>query len=365
MGKIVAALTLGWIPILALPAWAQRGPGGGGPGRGGFGPGFGPSEFTTPTIDWYPSLEAARNGDRLPADPGGDGAARLERWARRFGFEPVPKKYIFVYIRPAVEEKDPTEFNNMDLVTASRREWAFVKMDLDREHPHQKAWGVRSAPFCVTLDMKGNEILKTNSVSIDALRNLIRNTPEVIARFEAKLKIDFQRALEALKADEARGVKALIEIAQIPKVGYKEITDAQAALAEAAETAFRNCELVESVSPEQGIAYLEEIVKIYRLTPPGVRAEIRIARLEHHREAVPNAIQRLQKILKYDPRLVKKEIDEAASVLGEISREGETRIAAALTGNRAEAREALRRIGRDYAGTEAGRRALEEARKLE
>lgn len=365
MTKTAAALAGGLALILASPAWAQRGPGGGGPGRGG--PGFGPSDFTAPTIDWYPSIEAAKGGDRLPvpADPGGEAAGRLERWARRFGFEPVPKKFIFVYVRPPSEEKDPSEFNNNDLVTASRREWAFVKMDFDREHPQQKAWGIKAVPFCVTLDMRGNEILRANSVSIEALRGLIRNSPETLARFEAKLKIDFQRAIEALKADEARGVKALIEIAQIPKVGYKEITDAQAALAEAAETAFRNCELVESTSPEQGIAYLEEIVKIYRLTPPGVRAEVRIARLDHHREAVQAAIQRLLKILKYDARVVKKEIDEAAAALGEISREGETRIAAALTGNRSEARDGLRRIARDYSGTEAGRRAVEEARKLD
>ena len=363
MNKTAGAMAAGFALILAFPAWAQRGPGRGGPARGG--PGFGPSEFTTPTIDWYPSIEAARSADRPPIELPGDAEERLQRLARRFGFEAVPKKYIFVYVRPPSEEKDPPEFNNNDLVTASRREWAFVKMDFDREHPQQKAWGVRGAPFCVTLDMRGNEILKTNSLAIDALRGLLRNTPEVLTRFEAKLKIDYQRALEALKADEPRGIKALLEIAQIPKVGYKEITDAQAALAEASEAAFRNCELVESVSPEQGIAYLEEIVKLYRLTSPGVRAEVRIARLEHHREAVQAAIQRLLKILKYDARVVKKEIDEAAAVLGEISREGETRIAAALTGNRSEAREGLRRIARDYAGTEAGRRAAEEARKLD
>lgn len=363
MSKTAAALAAGLALILTSPAWAQRGPGGGGPGRGG--PGFGPSDFFTPTIDWYPSIEAAKGAERL-AEPADEAAAgRLDRWARRFGFEPVPKKFIFVYVRPPSDEKDPSEFNNNDLVTASRREWAFVKMDFDREHPQQKAWGIKTVPFCVTLDMRGNDILRSNSISIDALRSLIRNTPETLARFESKLKIDFQRALEALKTDEARGIKALIEIAQIPKVGYKEITDAQTALAEAAEAVFRNSELIESVSPDQGIAYLEEIVKTYRLTSPGVRAEIRIARLEHHREAIQTAIHRLLKILKYDPRMVKKEIDEAAAVLGEISREGETRMAAALTGNRSEAREALRRIARDYAGTEAGRRAVEEARKLD
>ncbi len=326
--------------------------------------GFGPDGFGQPSIFWFPSIESAmgRGGERQ-ADP--DNPDPMERFARGFGFEPVQKKYIFVYVRAVADDKDPTVFNNTEFVTASLREWAFVKMDFDREHPHQKNWGLAGPPACVTLDMHGNDWLKTNHLSIDALRGLVRNTPEVIARFETKLKIDFQRAVEALKADEARGVKALIGVASLNKVGYKEITDAQAALAEAAETWFKNAELLESATFEQAIAYLEEMVKLYRNTSPGVRAEVRIGRLENKRDSVPAAVQRLGKVLKYDARFLRREIDEAASLLEEISREGEAKIAAALAGGRAEARDALRKIARDYAGTAAGKRAIEELRNLE
>jgi hypothetical protein len=311
-------------------------------------------------------VEAALGrGGAAPAEAGADPAPGERRRPRFVGFDPVPKKYVFVYIRTALEDRDPATFNNNDIIQASWREWAFVKMDFDKEQPHQKAWGIRGAPVCLTLDLHGNDILRANAVSIDIVRGLLRNTPDEILRFEAKLKMDFQRALEALKTDDARGVKLLIDIAALNRIGYKEITDAQAALAETSEAAFRNCDLMESVGPEQAIAYLEEMVRLYRMTSPGVRAEVRIARLENLRENVAAALQRLQKVSKYDARFLRKEIEEAQALAAEIAREGEAKISAALTGNRAEARESLRKIARDYSGTEAGRRAADEARKLD
>ncbi len=366
MSKTMAMLAAVLSLALASEAWAQRGGGGGGGrGGGGFGDGFGAG----PTVNWFPSIEAAmaRGGERPPA-PAADPdrpAPDPDRWARRFGFEPVAKKYVLVYVRMVSEEKDPGAFNNTDVIRASYAEWAFVKMDFDREHPYQKAWGLRAPPACVTLDLHGNDILKTNVISAETVRGLLRNTPEAIQAFETKLKLDFQRAVEALKTDEARGVKALIEIAALVRVGYKEITDAQAALAEASEASFKNCEILESASLDQAIAYLEELVRLYRITSPGVRAEVRIARLENARQNVQAAVQRLNKILKYDPRILRKEIDEAGTALGDVSHEGETKITAALSGNRSEARDSLRKVARDYAGTEAGKRAADEARKLD
>jgi hypothetical protein len=359
---LAAVLTL----ALASQAWAQRGGGGGG-GGGGFGPGVG--EFGRQAgIDWIPSIDAALGrGGAAPTEGGAGGdAERADRRARRFmGFDPVPKKYVFVYIRTPMEDRDPATFNNTDIIQASWREWAFVKMDFDKEQANQKAWGIRGAPVCLTLDLHGNDILRANVVSVEAVRGLLRNTPDEILRFEAKLKVDFQRALEALKTDEARGVKGLIDIAALNRVGYKEITDAQSALVETSEATFKNCDLMESVGPEQAIAYLEEMVRLYKLTSPGVRAEVRIARMENLRENVAAALQRIQKVSKYDARFLRKEIEEAQALAAEIAREGEAKISAALTGNRAEARESLRKIAREYSGTEAGRRAADEARKLD
>ncbi len=366
MRKMTAALAAVFSLVLAAEAAAQRGPGGGGPGRGpggfGDGDGFGPMR----TIYWFPSIETVVNAANRPQpQPGAGGEERP--WERFFrpGGNAAGKRYIFVYVRPVSEAREPAEFNNGDLITASHAEWAFVKMDFDREHPYQKAWGVSRPPACVTLDIHGNEFLKTSYLTIESLRGLIRNTPDAIMRFEAKLKTDFQRAIDALKSDETRGVKALIEIAALNKVGYKEISDAQTALAETAEASFKNCDLVESVGLDQAIAYLDDLARLYKGTGPSLRAEVRIARLEHLKDSVQAAIQRLLKVLKNDPRIMAREMDEANAMMAQISRTGEEKIAAALTGNRAEARNSLRQIARDYSGTEAGRRATEEARKLD
>jgi lipopolysaccharide biosynthesis regulator YciM len=200
-------------------------------------------------------------------------------------------------------------------------------------------------------------------MSIDGLRNLIRNTPELIMRFEMKLRSDYQKAVESLKTDEAKGVKGLMDVASTGKVGYPEIKEAQSKLIEAADSSFRNCELAEAVGPDYGIDYLEDLVKVYKATAPGVRAEVRIARLERARENVQAAIARLQKVLKYDARLLRSELDDANRVLGEISQDGEAKIQAALAaGKSAGTKELLKKLAKDYAGTEAGKHAADEAK---
>lgn len=339
-----AALGL-WVLSLwwASPAWAQ--------GRGtDFGDRFN-------RIEWYPSLEKAMTPGEI--------SEFERRRLMRLGLEPQEKKYIFVYVRPPLETREPDIFNGTEFVQASHGPWAFVKMDFDKDNPHLKAWGIRSAPSCVGCDIYGNDFARTAAISIDQLRRILLSTPQLVAAYEQKLRQEFARASELAKTDEARAIKAFADIVLGGRTGYREVGEAQTRLTELGEAALRRAELGESVSPEAGIEALEEVVRAFRTTPPGVRAEIRIARWENERGNPTAAIQRLNQILKYDGKLLKAEQEAASRLLEEISRAGEAKLELALTGDRAAAREAARKIARDYAGTEAGRRAAEAARRLE
>ena len=80
--------------------------------------------------------------------------------------------------------------------------------------------------------------------------------------------------------------------------------------------------------------------------------------------AVQLAIKSLVKVSKLDPLKYRREIATAELELGEISREGETKIAQAAENDRATAREELRKLMKEYEGTEAGKRAAEQYRRL-
>lgn len=304
-------------------------------------------------IRWYPSVESVG---------GGAGMDELERRRlRAFGQEPSEKKYIFVYIRPITEDKEPNEFSQFaDALNASREAWGFVKMDFDKENPHQKAWGIKGAPACVGCDLFGNDFFKMGAASTDAIRNILKGTPEAVARYEGRLKSDYTKAMDTLKLDEDRAAKLFVEIVAGGKKGYKEVTESQAKLGELTENALRKGDLASAVSPETGIEYLEDLVKTYKSSAPGVRAEISIAVLDHARGNAQPAIQRLQKIQKYAQ---KPELDAAAKALEEVSKAGDQRIdAALLLPDKAQAKEAVRKLAKDYAGTEAGRRAADSTR---
>ncbi|HEV3029935.1 MAG TPA: hypothetical protein VG457_20315 [Planctomycetota bacterium] len=335
-----------WTPIfiLGLAALAEA-QAGGGLGRMG------------ERIPWYPSIEKVTGGDILltPAE---------RRRLKATGQEPSDKKYIFVYIRPLNEDKEPNEFSTCrDALDAARSNWAFVKMDIDKDNVYQKAWGIRSAPACLGCDLFGNEFVKVPAVSVDTIRRVIASTPEQVANYEARLKADFAKATDILKSDEERGMKLLVDVCVAGKNGYKETADAQKTLNELSESVFKKGELASAVSPEAGSEYFDELVKLYRSTAPGVRAEVSLALLEHARGNVQAAIQRLLKVSKSDPRLLKAEIESAGRALDEISKAGDVKVEAALAGpDKAFAKDAVRRLAKEYAGTDAGRHAAEAAK---
>jgi len=167
-----------------------------------------------------------------------------------------------------------------------------------------------------------------------------------------------------LKTDEEKGLKLLVDVCLSAKNGYKESAEASKTLNELTESVFKKGELACAVSPEAGTEYFDELVKVFRTTAPGVRAEVSLALLEHARGNVAAAIQRLLKIQKIDSRLLKAEVETAGKALEEISRAGDAKIEAALTGpDKALAKEALRKLAKEYAGTDAAKHATAEAAK--
>lgn len=310
-------------------------------------------------IYWFTTIEDAvqfsARADALPPRP------LLGRPAMRR----IEKKYIFVYVHPEKEEKEPNAFANTDIQTASRNEWCFVKLAFDKENPLLRAWNVKAAPAVVGLDIQANDFIMSNNLTAAAVRGFMKALPDHIAKYEVKLKSDFARAEAALKSDPNKGIKLLVEIVLQGKTGYKEATDAAAKLQEVADESFKKCEIAESVSPDDGIKFLEEMVKVYGATPPGAQAEIRIAKIERGRNNIGVAIARLVKVTKYESKLLKKETMTASLALDEISKDAEAKITAALGLGRAEAREALKKIAKEYANTDAGKRATEELKKLE
>jgi hypothetical protein len=312
-----------------------------------------------------------RDRERIPWVRGGidravsGGADALspqeKRRLKAQGAEPSDKKYIFVYIRGTKEETtEPREVANCaDAVDAARSAWLFVLVDFDAENVWQKSWGIKSGPACLGCDIYGNDFVKLPGLSIDIIRTVIKSTPDQVQKYEAKLKYDFQKASDTVKTDEDKGAKLFVDICLFGKTGYKEVGESHTKLTELTENSLRKVELATAVSPEMGVDYLEDLVKIYRVTSPGVKAEVMLALLEHARGNVQPAVQRLLKILKYDVRTLKAEIELAQKALDEISRAGDLKIEAALAGDKAVAKEILRKLAKDYAGTEAAKHAAD------
>jgi hypothetical protein len=344
--KIKVVASLAFVLAISAQAFAQKGGGKGGAG-GEFGPGAN-------KIRWSNNVDAPPTEDPL--------TARLRKMQ---GLDPVEKKYMLVYIRPIAETEDPNSFSSADIVKLSHEAWVFVKMDYDKDNPHQKTWGVKGAPMVLGCDLHTNDFIRTTSVAVDALRRITGGLPEAIQRYELKLKADFAKANELLKTDDSKAMKIFVDIVADGKKGYKEVDDSATKVGEYGEIALRKSDLPESVSPEAGADYLDDVSKTFKGTVTGVQAEIRLARIDHERGNIQAAILRLAAILKLDPRLLKAEIENAARALEEISRAGEAKVELAATGDKSLAKETLRKLAKDYAGTEAGKRAVDASRKFE
>lgn len=230
------------------------------------------------------------------------------------------KKYLFVYVRTPQETQEPNFFGNIDIVNASQSDWAFIALEIRKDDPWQKSWGIQKAPSMIGCDIHGNAFAANTSINLLTVRNLLRTVPDAVARYLATLKADFAASMAAFKNDPARGAKGLVHIAVDGKRGYKEVDDAVSRLREIAADELKQAELAESVGPDAGIEFLEKLVKTYLESPPGVLAEIRIAKLEVVRGNAEAALRRLDRIAGYDARLVGPEIKEAAKLYSEIAK---------------------------------------------
>jgi hypothetical protein len=285
-------------------------------GKGGKGGKFGPEDldrFMT-RLHWYPSLEKAVTADSDEVDK-----ALRKTFQRDDGAD---KKYILVYVRPVGEDREPGEFQNPDVTAAAQGSWRFVRMDFDKDNAHIKAWGFKGAPALVACDIKGNDFMKSPVLSNDQIKRVLGGTPEMIQRYEQKIRADFASALKLLPTDEGRAVKLLGEIIAGGKQGYKEVAEAHAKLNEQAQASFRRGELAESAGFDAGVEYYDDLARIYKGTPPGARAEVRAARLDHERGQTRRAVERLQAVLKLDLRVFKTEMEEAQKALDEVSKAG-------------------------------------------
>ena len=247
-------------------------------------------------IDWIRSLGRALERDRSGRD------------------KPKKDRYLLVYVRPPGEVREPGAFLLDVLTAASEGRWTFVLMNFDRRNSWQQTWGVRKAPAVVGCDAHGNAFHSLPRITMDGLKSIIHRVPDSIRRYRASLKIEYSRSLKLLQTNRERGVRRLVEFARQGKTGYPEVNKAYHKLRELAAPALRRADLAESVSPDDGAEYLQYLIGLYGSTPPGVRAEIRMARLDHAQGRVQEAVFRLQNVLRHKPRRLRKELNDAAAL---------------------------------------------------
>jgi hypothetical protein len=275
------------------------------------------------------------------------------------------RRLLFVYVAPASDPGDPTVFRNPD-VQAAAETFVPVKIIFDKEHPDLKEYRVASAPAILCCDRYGNEVARGTSLSVDVVRGLIRTAPDAAAKLEAHVRSLGARVEEAERSGErARILKACADVIRTGKRGFPEIAAAAKKLDALAEPEFAKVDLAASVDARTAIEQFERIAKEFAGTPPAVRAEVRIAELENGRGSAAAAVARLQKASVAASPAFEAVAKEARETLDRVVREGIDRVAEAEKLPREQAREALRKLQKEYAGTEAGKSAGQALRRTE
>ncbi len=310
----------------ALDAWAQGGRG----GRDG-------------RIDWHESVP----------DPGGVTKGQA-------------KRFVLIYVRTAEEASDPTEFRNSDIVQASQGAFTFVKLAYDKESAETKEYRIPSAPMLIGCDKWGNEVTRQMGVDIVKLRAIIQSVPDLVAKLEATIKAASAKMDEAAKrGDRAATVKACLDVLKLARRGYPELEAATKKIESLAAEEFKKVEIAASVDDAKAVEVLETIVKDFAGAAPAAAAEIQMAQFENRAGSIAAAIGRLLKVVK---SAFKKESEEAQKAIEAISAEGLEKVATAqqfAAQDKDKAREQLRKLQKDYAGTEASRKALEALKAIE
>lgn len=325
---------IAWACVLSLstPAFAQ---GGGGPGGGGGGRGRGTR------VEWAADMDAAM------------------RQAKE------KNAYLFIFVKNAAD-KDPTEFNNADLDAISKQGGViFVKLNFSKEDEWIKQWKVQAAPMILGCDRHGNDYNRAASTNIDKIRGILDALPALVQKYEAKLKSEYGKFQEALKTQQnAKIGKALADLLPVLKKGYKETDETLAKMKEIEGAEVKKIEQGGKGDAEIELEWLKEMLADFKNTPLAAEAELRLAKIEKEKD--PQAglarVKRVQKLegLGYPPK-----VEAATALLGEITADGEARVAEAVKLDKAAAKEALRKLVKDYAGTDAAKRASEALKSVE
>jgi len=322
-----------------------NGPGGGGPPGPGGGMGGNRDNETKP-IQWVDSLDAAI--DRAQTSQAGE-------------------KYIFFYVSPVGEAKDPVAFSAKEFVDASTTNWVFAKRTFDKDDAKLKKMKVTGAPSIYGLDKYGNVFPRASVVSTDSIRAILKATPDQVGKFKKELTADWDRAKAA--PDDAKAVRPCVEVAACGKTGYPEIDEAFKRLREIGDKRLAEIDAQEKTDATAAQKSLAQMAVDFKDTPPGDDAELRLASAENAKENVAAALARVQKVRARDDDHFKGQRDEAQKLFDEIVAEGIARVEraqkVAAAGQIEQAKASLRKVQTDYKGTDAARRATDALKQLD
>lgn len=143
------------------------------------------------------------------------------------------------------------------------------------------------------------------------------------------------------------------------RVGPARLQAALARLKVLGDGDLRSAELAMSVDPKDGLLLLQGMIALYQATPPGIQAELQVARIEIARGDGPSAVERLQKIGETKAAYLESERTEAARLLKEMPRNAARRPEPAPA-----AREEAEKIIRELFKADYARRKPEELQAL-
>jgi len=365
MGRVMNKLIGTAVALLVLlvtqsDLWAQ-GRGGGVGGGGGLGGGTGGGKPGLP----------GKGGPSLPNDKdfSTEGCEWVEPPSKASDAAKSGEKFLLVYVYEdkANGNSISTDFFRLDVIQLSKTTWVFSKMPYTKDDAELRKLGVRRPGTVLGLDRYGNEWKRLDAVSAIELKGLLASVPELVKRFTEKLQADFARAEVLGKTDLDKAGKLFADIARNSRKGYKEIEDAAGKVREISARQFKAVELAFSADEKQAMTMLKQLAGDYKDLPSGVEAEIRLAEFDLTKGAIPSSIERAKRALRVEGQeAFVEEVAHAKKVMEKIAAEGNQRIAAALqlaqAGDRAKAVEAFRQIARDFAGTEAGKKAADVAK---
>lgn len=259
------------------------------------------------------------------------------------------ERCVLVYVFPKNQSKDAPEFGASDVVEASGTTFVFYKREYDPAAPEIQRFGVRRAPTLLGMDRYGNEFKRIERLTIADLRSLLKTIPDLVRKFVERMRSDLARAEEAERVqDRAKALKSYVSVAGLGRHGYSEI---ERALAWVTQEGTERLQRIESLPDERKIQdALVAFALEFKGTPPAVEAEVRLARKEVERGAIPAAIARLTKLAD----------DSAKQELEAVIAAGLKKVDASKgLADVSAARQILRKIQEDYKGTEVAQRAAE------